>query len=210
MFSSDGRLHTTWHSGRHAACSGGIIRSAIARDRSTHHKGRRSPRVLSGPGRRLHPDTGVRRGLRSGWLDATVGALVPHHDLEHVAVRLHRCGRRPSPSITRGRLRQRGPTTGPREDLGVDFLEGSCAGGHLVEPASSLSLMSLGALPSTDRSSCRSACCRRGSRPWLTLNLDLERFKGYFQFILRGCRLVYMDACPRCRFSTAFERWTGA
>ena len=45
----------------------------------------------------------------------------------------------------------------------------------------------------------------------VTLSLHLERFKGYFGLILRGylC-LVYMDPCPRRRFSTACGRWAGA
>jgi hypothetical protein len=180
MFSSDGRLHTTWHSGRHAALLRQGHTSVVARDRSTRHKGR-PPRVLSGPGRRIHLDPSVRRGLRFCWLDAAVGALVPRHDVEHPAVRLHRCGRRPSPSVTRGRLRQRGPATGPREDLGVDFLERSGAGGHLVRArVLNVAHGPLAPSPAPIGAPAPPAWCRRGSRPWLTLNLCLERFKGYF------------------------------
>jgi hypothetical protein len=81
----------------------------------------------------------------------------------------------------------------------------------LSEPASSSSLMVLGALP--DPIGARAPRCAvvvaRASQ--VTLRLHLERFKGYFGLILRAyfC-LVYMDPCPRRRFSTACGRWAGA
>jgi hypothetical protein len=81
----------------------------------------------------------------------------------------------------------------------------------LSEPASFSSLMVLGALPGPDWCSAprRAVVVVHDSRA--TLSLYLERFKGYFGLILRGyfC-LVYMDACPRRRFSTACGRWAGA
>ena len=141
--------------------------------------------------------SGVRRGLWPALMPARASLwarLVLHHEVKHAAVRLHRGGRRPSPSIARGRLRWRGPSPWPREDLGVDLLERAVHSVTLSEPASSSSLMVLGALrrPIGARAPRRAVVVVHDSR--LTLSLYLERFKGYFRLNLRGylC-LVYMD-----------------
>ena len=180
-------------------CSAGIIRSAVARVLLPRHEGRQPsrrrwpPRPSDRSGR--PPDPGVRRGL---WLLVTPArrSLWAHRCFTTTSNmrRYASTGcRRPSPSITGRRLRQRGSTSGPREDLGVDLLEPRMCRRSLVRgdrllfvahgswrPPWELSRAScpVGVLPSW-------FACFRGSRTRVTLNPYLERFKSYFGLILR-------------------------
>ena len=206
-----GRLHTTWHPGRR----GGVAQSGhFARLRhmtscraTNNDRPRRRRRARqSGRSRRHHP---IPRPTSLGACghavsSFTVGALVLRHDVEHAAVRLYRGCRRPSPSISRGRLRRRCPSPGPREHLGVDLRERVRGSGHPVR-ARLLRLPHGSWRPpwlTSERTPHRPAVVVARDRG-LTLRLYLERFKGYFQFILREVRLTWytwshdLDSSPR-------------